>query len=254
MLNHADHVFAVALAVAYPLYAYFIGLPRLKRAIAAGVPDIRLRAYVGTIVTQWLLVALLFFHWLGYGRAWAELGLRAEFNYRFGIGLVMAAIAAVAFARRSRQVLRDPARRERFQRAFERVSIILPHTRRELRTFMGVAVTAGVCEEILYRGFLLWYLFLLLGANSNAVWTAVAASSVLFGFAHAYQGWRGIVLTSLIGALEAMLYILTLSLWVPMLLHIAIDVNGGRLGFEYVQSHPPPQPEPPPPAAEETSA
>jgi membrane protease YdiL (CAAX protease family) len=231
-----DHVLVLAFAVAYPLYGTLVAFPRLKRALAAGIPGIRLRAYFGTIVTQWALVAVVFWLWLRNGRALSGLGLHFQIDYRFWTGLLLAAVAAVAFAYRSRQVMRDPRRRERFERAFERVGVILPHSRRELRTFMGVAVTAGVCEEILYRGFLLSYCFSLFGGGSAAVWYAVVVSSVFFGFAHTYQGWRGILLTGLIGLLEAMFYVLTASLWVSMLLHVAIDVNGGRLGYEYIET------------------
>lgn len=38
------------------------------------------------------------------------------------------------------------------------VSFILPHTAREHRWFKATAVTAGVWEELLYRGFAVWTL------------------------------------------------------------------------------------------------
>lgn len=227
----ADHVLVLAFTVAYPIYGTLVAFPRLKRALAAGIPGVRLRAYIGTIVTQWALVVFVLWLWLHNGRRLADLGLHFQINYRFWTGLLLAVVAAVAFAYRSRQVMRDPRRQEVFRRAFDRVGVILPHSHQELRSFMAVAFTAGVCEEILYRGFLIWYLFWLVG-----LWPALVVSSLLFGLAHTYQGWRGIVLTGLIGLLEAMFYVLTASLWVPMLLHVAIDVNGGRLGYEFVET------------------
>ncbi len=38
------------------------------------------------------------------------------------------------------------------------VEYLLPHSRDELRWFTALSVTAGVCEELLYRGFLFWVL------------------------------------------------------------------------------------------------
>jgi membrane protease YdiL (CAAX protease family) len=52
-----------------------------------------------------------------------------------------------------------------------------------------------------------------------------AAATLLFGAAHRYQGWAGIVATTLVGALLAYAYVATASLWVAIALHLFIDVN-----------------------------
>ena len=38
----------------------------------------------------------------------------------------------------------------------------LPRDDRELRAFVGLSATAGIVEEIIYRGFLIWCLALLM--------------------------------------------------------------------------------------------
>ena len=61
---------------------------------------------------------------------------------------------------------------------------LAPVTQQEGRAFVLVSVTAGVCEEILYRGILLTVLIPAVG-----LWPAVGLSSVIFGMGHAYQGF-----------------------------------------------------------------
>jgi membrane protease YdiL (CAAX protease family) len=101
---------------------------------------------------------------------------------------------------------------------------LLPRTRAERRLFTLVGITAGVCEEWLYRGFFLAVVSAVAGGGlSTGVLVAVAA--VAFGLAHAYQGGVGIVTTGILGGAMAALYLGTGSLLLPVLLHTAIDLR-----------------------------
>ncbi|MGY1731289.1 CPBP family intramembrane glutamic endopeptidase [Geodermatophilus sp. SYSU D01045] len=100
---------------------------------------------------------------------------------------------------------------------------LLPRSRSERRLFTAVGVTAGVCEEWLYRGFFLAVVAAVGGGLPQAVLVAVAA--VAFGLAHAYQGVGGVVLTGVLGGVFAALYLETGSLLLPVLLHAAVDLR-----------------------------
>src|SRR5687767_9694076 len=93
----------------------------------------------------------------------------------------------------------------------------------ERRLFTLVGVTAGVCEEWLYRGFFLAVVAALAGGPPTGVLVAVAA--LAFGLAHAYQGLVGIVTTGLLGGIMAAVYLQTGSLLLPVLLHAVIDLR-----------------------------
>ena len=90
-------------------------------------------------------------------------------------------------------------------------------------------MTAGIVEEFLWRGILFWYLLTWL----TPVQTAVVAT-VAFGLAHLYQGWIKVGQIVLAGAVFTGLYVLTGSLLLPIILHIAVDWLQGRLAFEIV--------------------
>jgi uncharacterized protein len=100
---------------------------------------------------------------------------------------------------------------------------LLPRTARERRLFTLVGVTAGVCEEWLYRGFFLAVVAALAGGLPTAVLVLVAAAA--FGLAHAYQGRVGIVTTGLLGGVMAAIYLQTGSLLLPVVLHAVIDLR-----------------------------
>ena len=99
---------------------------------------------------------------------------------------------------------------------------LFPATPRERRWWMVVAVTAGICEEVLFRGFLLYYLR---SGWGLALAAAIVVSSLIFGMQHLYQGAKGVVATTLGGAMFALLFVISGSLLLPILLHAAMDLR-----------------------------
>jgi membrane protease YdiL (CAAX protease family) len=109
------------------------------------------------------------------------------------------------------------------QSAVSATLALLPRTARERRLFTLVGLTAGVCEEWLYRGFLLAVGSALTGGLPD--WALVGGAAVAFGLAHAYQGLVGIVTTGVLGGVMAALYLGTGSLLLPVVLHAVIDLR-----------------------------
>ncbi|MBB6170253.1 membrane protease YdiL (CAAX protease family) [Nocardiopsis mwathae] len=98
---------------------------------------------------------------------------------------------------------------------------LAPRTPAERRLAAALAITAGIGEELLYRG-----LFIALGVSFGLpLWAAAILSCVLFAIAHLYQGWWGLVGPGLVGVLFTVVYLGTGSLIIPILLHIALDVR-----------------------------
>ncbi|MDQ3607147.1 MAG: CPBP family intramembrane metalloprotease, partial [Gemmatimonadota bacterium] len=64
---------------------------------------------------------------------------------------------------------------------------LLPRTPTEKAAFVGVSVTAGVCEELVFRGFLIPALDIATGSLP----LAVLLSCAIFGLLHSYQGMIG---------------------------------------------------------------
>ena len=100
---------------------------------------------------------------------------------------------------------------------------LLPRTSLERRLFAVVGVTAGVCEEWLYRGVFLAVVAALAPGLPGAVLVLVAAAG--FGLAHAYQGLAGVLTTGVLGGVLAAVYLQSGSLLLPVLLHVLIDLR-----------------------------
>ena len=107
---------------------------------------------------------------------------------------------------------------------------ILPQSKVELLLFLALAVTAGVCEEFLYRGFAM----AALTRAGLPVWTVVLLSSVLFAMAHLYQGRGGVVSTLVIGTVFGTARIAYDGMVPVMFWHFAVDAVAGVAGPKYL--------------------
>lgn len=86
-------------------------------------------------------------------------------------------------------------------------------------------ITAGFAEEIIWRGYVMKSIALLLG-NKDFSWIiSLIVSSVLFGLLHFYQGPIGILQTGIAGLFFGIIYILNgkKNLWMNIIIHGLID-------------------------------
>jgi CAAX protease family protein len=192
---------------------------KLQQRLATGVTDARVRFYRLTVVQQWLLVAVVLLFARLASLPWGSLGLAAPFSWAATQMLLVAFAAAIAVS-----IILFRCTGDRFLRRLLRMAgALIPATPRERVWFAGVSIGAGVTEELLFRGFLLWYLGLNL-PQVNVV-GLIVLSSLVFGLCHIYQGWLGVVGTGVLGAVLAWMYFSTGSLILPMTVHALIDLR-----------------------------
>jgi uncharacterized protein len=103
---------------------------------------------------------------------------------------------------------------------------VLPLTRAEYIMFIPLAIVAAFCEEVIFRGYL---------QRQFLAWTrnaplAVALQAVVFGIGHTYQGWKGLIVISVYGALFGILVLLRKSLRPGIMQHAGEDLVSGLFG------------------------
>ena len=222
-----DHAYVILMAIIVPLTGY-IGYRRLLKRVAAGESVNRAALYGGTVRWQWALLITGLLGWVYSSRSWTAIGVRleADLNFLIGLGLVMLAIGYLVYQVREVMTSSEEKLLE-LRKSFTGVNIIIPRNGNELLRFYGLSITAGIVEELLWRGFLIWYL-----SAYMPIWAAAIVSSIGFGLAHAYQGFSKVPAIDLVGAAFAGLYLLTGSIWLPIILHIMLDILQGRMAYE----------------------
>jgi len=187
-------------------------------------PDARVRHYNQIAVWEWASVAVFLCWWFWAGRQAAPLGLVPDpYGWQWlavAVGFVLSAVLVLQTV----SVTKKPELLADMRSKLGDLEHMVPTNQREQRAFTRLSITAGICEEILYRGFVLAIL-----AGAIGTWPAVLVSSVIFGLAHIYQGPRGVVKTATVGLVLALLTVFSGSLFTAIIVHVIMDVTSGRM-------------------------
>ena len=216
-------ILMAVLTIAVPIMGR-IDLRSLRTALDRGESDARLKAYERGILFQWGFSLLLAIFWIASGRSLGAAGLVPGIGFWEIFFGALAVAATAGFAWQIRRTTNDPQQLRDVREQIGEIEIIAPHTDRELKRFGWLSITAGICEEFIYRGILLGLL-----ASSLGVWPAILISSVVFGIGHSYQGPVGVLRTGVVGLIMALVVTLTGSLFVAMVAHAVIDIVQGRM-------------------------
>jgi len=224
-----------ALLLAIPFIEWKWTWPRYLKRIAAGGPGVRAGFYLSMMIGEWIPAACLFLWWTAKARRWSALllaGTKTPFAIgippamRLWAGLSFVALLIGFLVAQRTALLARPQTIERVRPKLEFAEPLLPHTSFERKLFWIVSLTAGVSEELFFRGFLIWYLMAWMGPLA-----AVLLSSAIFGMGHIYLGWRQVPRTGLVGLALAFVALASASLLPAMLLHAAMDWNSGELAY-----------------------
>jgi membrane protease YdiL (CAAX protease family) len=107
------------------------------------------------------------------------------------------------------------------------VDSLLPQSVLEIVIWIVTSVTAGICEEMAFRG----YLQRQLHALTGGVVMAVLGQGIVFGLFHAYQGWKSVIVISVLGVMYGVLAVWRRNLRANIIVHAWTDVWSGWLKF-----------------------
>lgn len=238
-------VLCVILAGVVPFHGV-LAYGRLKSAPDPIPTRTKLRLYATILVMEWALVAVTVAIGHRHGLTLADLGQTLA-NWPVTLAATVLSFLGLLLLTgfNMRQV--GHASREELETTVERARKFVPVGSTEVLAFAFVALTAGICEEILYRGWLVNFL----GAVFGSIWIGVIAAAILFGIGHAYQGRQGIVATGFLGLVFGAMFVLVKSLVPGQALHAGIDLVNGILAGRIVKRL---EAEPRPSAAAEQEA
>jgi uncharacterized protein len=183
--------------------------------------------YLATMVWEWMLVGYI---WLGIRkrvRMRDLIGGRWATWEEFFLDVVYAAAfwGCALFVLGSAAKMMHLDQGDKIEAMRKSLGFLVPVTRLELGTWICTSLTAGFCEEVIFRG----YLQRQLAALANSMLVGVIASAPVFGAAHGYEGVARMVLIAIYGLMFGLLAWWRKSLRPGMMAHAWHDALSGAV-------------------------
>lgn len=104
---------------------------------------------------------------------------------------------------------------------------LLPQTVPEILIWIATSLTAGICEEMAFRGYVQRQFHTL----TRSAAFAVLGQGIVFGLFHSYQGWKNVVVICALGMLFGVLAAWRRNLRANIVVHAWADIWSGWLKF-----------------------
>jgi len=184
----------------------------------------RMYFYLRTFVTEWVVFFFVLYgvwrhgtstqdllgpRWKKAGQLFRDLGIACVFEL---ISLIV--LGVVAHLLHAGTATAD-------------VGFMMPANAAEICMWVALSVTAGICEETIFRGYLLRQF----SGWARSATVGVIVSSLMFGACHIYQGTKHAIVIAIYGSLFAMLAVLRRSTKPGMIAHGLQDGGAGILYF-----------------------
>jgi len=214
----AGAVHTIALLAMLSVWAYF-SQAHANALRAAAAPN-HVLLYLRTLIFEWVMFAFVCYGIRRRGVTLRDLvgprwSTARKVQIDIGIGLGFFAVSVVALALAGR-LLHDNS-------SLEVVRFMAPSGPIQMAMWMVLSLTAGICEETIFRGYL---------QRQFISWTKVPAVGILasgafFGACHTYQGTKHAIAIAVQGILFGVLAVWRRSLKPGMISHAVQDSIGG---------------------------
>ena len=216
----STHVLVLIIGLIYP--AYFLFTYKKTNNRIKNDANYRLVDYKQTIFIFWVLT------WLVISNTFIDKSMALNFYPAFNIiGIILAALILIFIILQI--VTSKVSTMEKAESVIEKMKDnyhYLPKSKREFIWFNLLSLSAGICEEIIFRLFIFSYLL----ENTNLA-IAFILTNIIFAITHVGSGKQHILSAFILGLLFTAIYYFTSNIWLSMILHSAIDISAGFLGY-----------------------
>ncbi|PHN06342.1 CPBP family intramembrane glutamic endopeptidase [Flavilitoribacter nigricans] len=235
-LHLADHILFLLLGILLPWRT--VGAQKKLKDLSF-TSRMRQSLYIGNSIGLWVMALIVLGLWWWLDRPFSSLGLQwtPSTGNLWSVGFVIAFL--IIYVIDAVRDISTPKGRAQVEEKLSKELGILPRKFKSYLFFIPLAFSAGICEEIVFRGFFIGYFVSLFGTGIGSQILAVAIPAVIFGLVHTYQGIQAIYKIVGMAVIFGTIYVLTGSIYLLIILHVVVDLIGGAVGLFF------PEPEQP---------
>lgn len=214
----------VLITVLYPIFLITDHYRREERKRPDSLHN-KIKEYQKTILVFWFLTILVVLN--DYLQPTPSLSFQFELSLLNTVFMSLVVLLGYVQYRSSRVNERNVTA---FASKSQKVVNYLPKSRQELSWFIIVAISAGFCEEVLFRMFVYEFTIQHIGVIGSLLFT-----NVIFAITHIDTGMKNLVGAFILGLVFSLIFYFTQNIWIVVALHILIDFNAGVLGYRVHQ-------------------
>lgn len=199
----------------------FLKAEQGRAELASSAPHVRVETYTQSMFSLWSVAIPVLILWAVNNREWHDLGFKIEMGWIAALGWSLALLVVGYLLVQWASVVRSEKTRQQLHAQLDKaetISDLMPRNAAEKDLFHLLSVTAGITEEIIYRGYLIWAFALLV-----PTWAAALIGLIVFTLVHIYQGWSQLPGVFAMGALFTLIFMLSGSIWPAIVAHILVD-------------------------------
>lgn len=224
-----DYILALIFGIALPFVSGIRSAQAFKNMSFDAAT--KKRFYLGNSFFLFLIAAVVIATWLLYGRPLSELGFVSSNHWGFQEPWWMIILFGCLYIM---DVLHSMLNKEEFEETKSQMDTLtpfMPTTWSDLPAYTVMCVSAGVFEEIVFRGFMINFFHSVFQGIPNATAWAFLVPAIVFSAAHYYQGIKVVFKILVFSLLFAMIFWQTRSLIAVIIIHFLVDFIGGLLSI-----------------------
>ena len=232
LLHWSDHLLFIIVGIIIPLRTVLGTQPQL--ANMRFNTRMKIQLYWANNLWLWMLCVAVAGVWWFNDRSWDLIGLKSELQWPSGWPLIVFVVFALLYVWDTFSEVANQQHRDVTAENLQSELGFLPVTAYEYFHFIFLALTAGICEEFIFRGYFIRYFQCLLGSEETYT-LAILLPALIFGAVHFYQGWHAVVKITAMAIMFGYVFVHTGSLWVLMMVHAFIDLLGGLIAWQLLR-------------------
>jgi len=230
----SDHILVLIYGLVIPFLSGVKSLENFDNIIFT--EDIRRRFYLANSLFLFLAAAVILVSWWLHDRPFAAMGFRLSIDVKNrALTFGMIAMLAVLYAGDLLYSILKWKKKSSTIDTLDDTTPFLPRKLREIPAYLVMCISAGVFEEIIYRGYMVTYFLPQYNFRTGLPILAVTAPAFLFSLAHYYQGWQAVLKIFMLSLILGIIFLSGGSIWIVMIIHFIIDLLGGLVAMRLMK-------------------
>lgn len=224
-----DWILATLFGVALPMVSGLQSRTIFRNNKLSFTGPMKIRFYLNNSLVLFLAATLVALNWLFNRRDISLLGLRSIGPSTSHHLILFISLFFFLYVLDLWSTFGNKEERPRQVRETEANAPFLPKQKNELPAYFIMCCTAAFCEELIYRGYLIYFFQVLLRGLPGASTLSLLVPALLFSAAHYYQGIKAMFKIMVLATLLGLLFLNSGSLLIVCFLHFLVDWCSGLL-------------------------